>query len=170
MNRFADLGCGIYHYIPFCIGMSLSKHPVLLSHFEKRYTELFVAVVALFFMQYLKLPSWHGFSLATLSTLFLSSVCSIAVFVLLKNTSCSRLSGLAKIGRYSIQIYIIHYVFLLTCYPIGEFWVQSTFSTCLLTELLYALPLAIVIICLSIGVAKIMQKSLFLSKLCFGQF
>ncbi len=72
------------------------------------------------------------------------------------------------LGRYTLEIYIIHIFFVIQIPELGSFWIRTNIETCMATQFLYALITSIVAIFISLFIAYFLHKSNILRLLLFG--
>lgn len=109
------------------------------------------------------------------SPIILAAFFAIIILIYVFN-HCRIPSRLSYLGRYSLQIYVLHWFFIPFIVPVGDFIKDFELSSILfenngfllLTLITFAIALPLIILCLSIY--KLIAANNYLNKICFGGF
>lgn len=165
-----DLRYGMCFFVPFCCGMLVRKYKNIEEYIHSNPSVPLLCYLALFLITYFQWPSWKGFSVTTLSSLFLSTAASFFIFDWFK-TGINRYldKGLSYIGSKTMQIYILHVFFLPHFHQLGEYWINTDHGSCLMTQIVYSIVCSFIVIILVLIVLSIIERSTFIRKVLWGQ-
>ena len=159
------LACQTYlYFLPFLTGVTIIKYDRIKAILLSKWL---IAISILAFLYFINLKSDIPHS-ATLSRL--AGICITCLFIKLieqqKLTHYSISKFIMTIGKYSMAIYVFHYLFL-GSFNINSFFELGSAGPSLL--FCFLLPMAIVICIFCICIAKIIEQSPLLSLFMLGQ-
>lgn len=172
-NPFCDIGKASSFMLPFLFGTFLKKHTRLEVAIMK-FSELFLlSFLILFLLDYLPLigvesgifelyKKYSGYLLCIIGPL-------MVIGILKRGINPHIQHFFSKIGKYTLEIYILHLFFVIQIPDISVFWSTSNFPTIITTQLLYSIIVSSIAILLSYFTARIIKRSKLLSKLLWGQ-
>lgn len=158
----------LYFYFPaFMLGLLSKKYSHIYEFIQKGYILLFsfIGYILLFVFKEVDVP-YIGF--------FASLFMPLAMIIFI-NSFCIQFpkkhsGGVMLIGRYSLEIYILHVFFVMVFPAVGQYMLSiDNWMTVFTFQLLYSFCLSLIAIVCSMLVAKFVKTSTLLKRLLFGQ-
>lgn len=150
----------------------MKKYNVLENFVHGRFTLLLIVYSGCFIGKYLLYDN-DPFIINKILIKIISYLCPISgsllfweFFRLYHNKNI--LDFFAYIGRQSLEIYILHICFVIQIDAVGDFWLNQSYITCVMIQMLYAVLVASLAIFCSIIIANFLKTSSFLSRVLFG--
>lgn len=178
-----DFGKFISYYPPFMLGYFMRKYPNIFGKLVLRrnysfYLIVFIVMFAFHYSYLVPLPIIMGKILITISGIMIQIVGSLLVFSIFNRfsitTNVHEFYGLihnrlSMIGQYSMDIYILHILFVMTIPQIEKFMRNSLdFMSTICFQIIYSSFFAAFAILMSIIIAKIIRNSNCLNRLILG--
>lgn len=158
----------LYFYFPaFMLGVLSKKYSRLYEFIQERYTLLFsfIGYVLLFVLKEANVP-YIGF----FASLFMPL--TMIIFI---NSFCIQFpkkysGGAILIGKYSLEIYILHVFFVMVFPAVGQYMLSiDNWMSVFTFQLVYSFCLSLIAIVCSMLTAKFIKTSTILKRLLFGQ-
>jgi fucose 4-O-acetylase-like acetyltransferase len=157
------------NYLYFGFGCLLRRHEFIQKIFQKNlvYSLSLVMFFTLLFLRIFKDISVIGGGYI----ICFSAICFL--YYLFRNCLNNQSKGFiifSYLGVHSIEIYLIHFFFTFRLIELGTYLVSIKFyGTNLLIQLLYSIVISVIVIGLSLGVARIISNSKILSFILLGK-
>lgn len=158
----------LYFYFPaFMLGLLSKKYSHVYEFIQKGYILLFsfIGYILLFVFKEVDVP-YIGF--------FASLFMPLAMIIFI-NSFCIQFpkkhsGGVMLIGRYSLEIYILHVFFVMVFPAVGQYMLSiDNWMSVFTFQLLYSFCLSLIAIVCSMLAAKFVKTSTLLKRLLFGQ-
>lgn len=158
-------------YPAFVLGLLIKKYPCLSGLIKNKYLTLAYLTIYLSVFIYL---NYHMLGARYLEPIMILSIILFFYILFQKapNESWQGPEGrfLVEIGKYSMEIYILHIFFIIRIPAIGNYITGlNDLPTSLAFQTVYSLILAFIAIKLSIWLSKFLAGSELLNKLLFGK-
>lgn len=172
-NQFVDFGKSAFYFLPFIFGYLMRKYDVIKKAVEGRFSILLVLFILLFankyWIPYDNICIFIHLIILKISNYCISIIGSLLFWELFRLGINKNIENiLTYIGKQSLEIYVLHIIFILQIKEVGAFWLRLDFSTCLTFQILYSLLVASLAAFCSIVLAQFIRRSALFSKLLFG--
>ena len=175
-TNIGDFGKFISYYPAFMLGFLMRKHQAL---FEKliirnNYSLYFISFLFLFSLHYcylLPFPIFISKLLVNVSSIAIQLIGSLFIFNLFNHTPPDSVihKNFSKVGRYSMDIYVFHILFVMSIPQIGPFIRDNlNFVSSICLQICFSLAFTAFAIMASIVVAKFVRRSILLNKILLG--
>ena len=172
-NPFCEFDqCGNYA-LPFFVGYLMKKYNALEKVKWSCFSLLFVAFAILFSNKYWQ-PTDDGLVILHKVIGKISQYCTAIIGSLLfwelfrKGINRKVQALLSVVGKYSMEIYILHILFVVQIKEVGLFWIEQGVTTCLTVQVVYSTFVAALAIFCSVCLARFIKRSKLMSRLMFG--
>lgn len=158
-------------YPAFALGLLLRKYPHLADVMENKF--LCIIYLAIYVSAFVYL-NYHSLGERYIEPVMVLSIV-LFFFVSFRKMSEASWSGmegrfLMEIGKYSMEIYILHIFFIIKIPAVGDYILSlDDFPTSIALQSAYSLALAFLAIKLSLYVSKFLSGSELFNKLFFGK-
>lgn len=158
-------------YPAFALGLLLRKYPRLIAVACNKYLCLVYLVIYVSAFVYL---NYHSFGERYIEPVMILSIV-LFFFVSFRKVSDTEWNStegrfLMEVGKYSMEIYILHIFFIIKIQAVGDYILTlADFPTSIALQVAYSLVLSFVAIKLSLFVSKFLSGSELFNKLFFGK-
>ena len=157
------------YYVPFAVGYLWKKNSRTgyLLESQWAYNICFVLFILIFS---LRVICGDGNSIAAHGKTIMSLSACICILSLFKRTQSPPFVSklLSYIGQKSLQIYILHIVFIFQFSSVGLFICKQEFLNSVLLQILYSFTLSVFAIIMSVICTQVISHSSLLSTILFG--
>lgn len=167
-DLFCMLDCG--NYYPFFILGVFARKYKLMERAAAHNWVFSVALIGYFVLLAMPLPIYAADTLRRHIFLPLCMVTVLSVLFLARHGKDSRLERCAAfVGRHTLDIYVIHYFFLMGFQlSTADVWLEATGNV--LLSLMLSSAITLVVIALCIGVGQVLRRSRFISAVVYGEW
>lgn len=156
------------YFLPYAVGALMFKHREILSYVGKSsiFTISLLVWIVLFSLDNIGVPL-----VGKLDFVASVAMCFAVFHVFMKGIHPKLEKCFSYLGRQSLPIYILHFVFNVKVLAVGSFFVSSFTSTMDLftMEFLYSFTVSVIIIILSLLLYRILAYSAIIRFLFFGE-
>lgn len=163
------------YMLPFFYGYLMNKYEVIRNLCFNKFTVLIVSFVILFantfWMPNSSILCIIHRALSVLGSHIIGIIGSLIFwefFNCLENQKAKKI--LSVIGINSLEVYLLHMLFIPQIQEVGMFWMKTGFTTCLSLQLINSIMVSVFAIVCSIILASFLKKSKLISQLFFGVY
>lgn len=157
----------LYMYYPaFILGLLCRKYPGFYFYIQKEFVCLIALVVymAIFVCREYNVSGGN----------FLGGLIMPLAMIIFLNAYCLKwkikCGGAIIVGKYSLEIYILHLFFIMVFSQVGNFMLHMETGVTVVTfQIVYSVALSLIAIVLSIVVANLIDSNIILKRLFFGK-
>jgi fucose 4-O-acetylase-like acetyltransferase len=172
-ESFSDVNL-LKYFIPFCFGCLMRRHAVIekMVRDNNVYTFCLVLFFLLFISRYfIGIPKLYTIVEKIDFFFSISALCAcIAVCSFFMNGINHKFEIVfGYLGRVSMPIYILHFLFVIQKADIGAFFLKQNAATSITMQIVYSLIVSVIAIALSLFIYHILHHSSLIRLLMFGE-
>lgn len=164
------------YFIPFFFGYVMRKYPLKFDYLtdKKMLTFYLVSFAMMFSFRYWDFRNYDMFNLTGkinhLIFIFMPLIGSLIFIQIFRKGINKHIESMfAYLGGVTLEIYVLHELFVVQIPSVGEFWLSTNLPTLLSTQLVYSFVCSIIAIVFCIVLSKIICRSRLLGSLLFGK-
>lgn len=175
-NNYVNIAYCMEFYLPFMFGFVCRKYSLMEKNYKSLYTLVAIVYLTLFFFRYIPDENLfiHQFKRVSALLNYFSvmpitgSILSILFIKSIKSEIIHTI--LSYIGKFTLEIYILHVFFVIEIRAISDYWLSCSISSCIASQITYSVLVGAIAIVLSLILQKVICRSKLLNGLLFGKW